>query len=146
MAVATVFGAGLLLAQTTSGHAQQAAATIASPEAATPEDVARADLKREIRIRRLHDSLKITAEQEALWKPVATAMRDNDKEFRSGLRSNTPDSKASTAVDTLKVFQIVADHHASGLKNFIPAFSALYESLPPDQQKRADKVFRTNSR
>ncbi len=68
-------------------------------------------------------------------------MRDNDDGFRTDLYKQTRDMKTATAVNDLKTFQTIADHHSSGLKAFIPPFEKLYDSMPADQQKRADGVF-----
>ncbi len=146
---ASLLGGVLLTAIATGSHAQQPAATsapVATTAPATPEDIARATLRSETRIRRLHDSLQITAAEEDLWAPVAKVMRDNEAAFRGEMKDTTAGMKSQTAVTDLKTFQIVADHHASGLKKFIPAFSALYETMPAAQQKRADRIFGENSR
>ena len=68
-------------------------------------------------------------------------MRDNEKEFRADLREKTAGMTTATAVNDLKTFQVIADHHSSGLKRFVPVFEKLYSSMPPAQQKRADGIF-----
>ena len=44
----------------------------------SPEVTARLALRMEVRIRRLHDRLAIAPAQDALWAPIAQAMRDNE--------------------------------------------------------------------
>lgn len=138
--------AGLILAgPVTLGHAQQAASPPLPPTdrpvLVTPEQQARATLDSEMRIRKLHDRLKILPDQESQWGAVAKVMRDNETGFRTTLTEKTGEMKNASAVNDLKAFQIIADHHASGLKAFIPVFEKLYESMPPAQQKRADGLF-----
>jgi hypothetical protein len=100
----------------------------------------------EARIAELRKRLEITPAEETLWNTVAKIMRDNAATFRANVpdRSKVPDT--STAVEDLKAFQIIADEHANGLRQLIPAFEALYASMPPAQQKRADQVFRKHER
>jgi hypothetical protein len=141
VAMAAIMGAAAALAPATAAHAQQNAAQIVKAENATPEENARATLRSETRIRRLHDHLKITSEQEELWAPVASVMRGNDIEFRTNLQSKTAEMKSSTAVNDLKAFQLIAEHHALGLKKLIPVFSTFYDGLPTTQRRRADTIF-----
>ena len=148
LATVSIVGGGLLGGMIATSHAQQspvAATNVEKPATVSPEEAARTTLRSETRIRRLHDKLGISSAQEALWAPVAQVMRDNEVAFRAGLKEGTHDMKSSTATNDLKTFQIIADHHAEGLKKLIPAFDALYESLPPAQQKRADRVFAERS-
>ncbi len=120
---------------------QQPAASPAVAPTQTPEDVARATLRGETRIRRLRDRLEITAAEESLWAPVAQAMRENEAAFRADMVQQTTGKGASTAVDDLKMFQMIADHHSAGLKKLIPVFETFYEGLSPARRKRADRVF-----
>lgn len=46
-----------------------------------------------------------------------------------------------TAVDDLRSYQKVAEVHVQGLKRLIPAFQALYDTMSPDQKKKADAAF-----
>ncbi len=110
------------------------------------ESFPRPVFRREARIMELRKRLEITAAEETLWNAVAQIMRDNAATFRANVpdRSKGPDT--STAVEDLKAFQIIADEHANGLRKLIPAFEALYASMPPAQQKRADQVFRKHER
>lgn len=136
--------AGLLSAMSsTASRAQQPVDPAAQKLslAATPEEQARAKLNSETRIRKLHDRLRITADQETLWANVAQVMRSNEDGFRTDLNNQTRDLKNASAVNDLKTFQTIADHHASGLKAFLPPFEKLYDAMPAAQQKRADGLF-----
>ncbi len=108
---------------------------------ASPEMTARSVLRTEVRIRRMHEKLAITAAQESLWIPVAQVMRENETALDKALMKTSTEQSATTAVSDLRTFQIIADQHAAGLNKFLPVFETLYTSLPPAQQKRADKIF-----
>lgn len=47
-----------------------------------------------------------------------------------------------TAVEDLRSFAAIAAAHAAGTKAFLPAFAALYQIMPAEQQVNADRVFR----
>jgi protein CpxP len=100
----------------------------------------------EQRITDLHNKLHITAAQEAQWSAVAQVMRDNAVAIRSRIEERTAGLKSMNAVDDLKSYHQIADAHADGLKQLIPAFETLYAGMMPDQQKRADRVFAAHER
>jgi len=94
----------------------------------------------ETRIRTLHDKLHVTADQEPQWRDVAKVMRENEKtihELVDARHENEPDN----AVDDLKSYKEIADAHAEGLENLIPAFETFYDSLSDRQKARADALF-----
>jgi hypothetical protein len=132
---ATLIGAAMLagslgpaMAQTPTKPPAAAAATSSKPETV------------EQRITSLKAALKITPAQEATWTAVATAMRDNAAAMDKLVQSKK--AKASmTAVEDLETYRDFSQAHLDGLKNLIPAFDALYKSMPADQQKNADQVF-----
>lgn len=136
LVTATLIGAAVLAgslapvaAQTPSSKPPAAAAATSSK----PETV-------EQRIDALKASLKITPDQEAKWTAVATAMRDNAAAMDKLVQAKK--AKASmTAVEDLETYRDFSQAHLDGLKNLIPAFDALYKSMPADQQKNADQVF-----
>jgi prophage DNA circulation protein len=98
----------------------------------------------EQRITTLKASLKITADQDAKWNGVATAMRDNaaamDKLVQTK-RAIPPSSM--NAVDDLVTFQDFTQARMDALKGLTVAFKSLYDSMPADQKKNADQVFMT---
>ena len=97
----------------------------------------------EARIKDLHARLKITPEQEDLWNKVTQVMRDNAKAMDTLNRARF--EKAMTAVEDLKSYSEIAQSHADGLKNFVPVFEELYNSMSDDQKKDADTLFRHGS-
>lgn len=130
-------GAPMQLAQ--NGTASSASGKHAAAKDATsskPESV-------EERITSLHAALKITPDEEANWNAVAQAMRDN----AANMQKLIADKKAQapqnmSAVDDLKTYQEFAQAHVDGLKNLTSSFETLYDSMPDQQKKVADQVFR----
>jgi len=143
LASATLLAAFLVTVPLHDGRAQQSpaqpSATQPAPGKATRAKHS-ADRSAE-RIKELHDKLGITAAQEPAWDKVAQTMKANGDAIRASMTDRSTRLKTMTAVDDLKSYQAVADEHSAGLKRLIPAFEALYASMTPEQQKRADKVF-----
>jgi periplasmic protein CpxP/Spy len=95
----------------------------------------------EARIKRLHDELKITSDQEAQWNSVAQVMLANASAIDSAVKNRARMSKEMTAIDDLKSYEAIVDAHAEGIKKLAAAFAPLYASMPEGQQKNADAVF-----
>ncbi len=134
------FGGGLL------GHyrvrqRQSFPAASAEPAQKPPAKVSKVD-RTEARIKDLQAKLKITPAQEELWKKVTQVMRDNAKTMDTLYQARVEKAKDLTAVEDLKSYSEIAQAHAEGLKNFIPAFEALYASMSDEQKKDADTLFR----
>jgi Spy/CpxP family protein refolding chaperone len=121
-----------------AGFADQAA-TPDMPMAAAPHMHMNGD---ETHIKTLHDRLQITADQEVLWSSVAQIMRSNDDTIDSLSKERHDKAASMTAVEDLKSYGDIAAAHAAGIKNFLPAFESLYQSMSPAQQANADHVFR----
>lgn len=97
----------------------------------------------EQRITTLHDALKITANEEGSWAAVATSMRENAAAMEKlTAAKSTQEQQGMTATDDLKAYMTFAQAHLDGLKNLSASFGTLYNSMPADQQKVADQVFR----
>ncbi len=98
----------------------------------------------EQRIASLHASLKITADEEANWKPVAQAMRENAAAMEKLSATKTVQApQAMSAIDDLKGYEAFAQAHVDGLKNLISSFETLYAAFPDAQKKVADGVFQS---
>jgi protein CpxP len=106
-------------------------------KAAAQKPIDRADA----RIRQLHDSLQITPDQEPKFDKLADVMRDNAKEMSAAVEKRSEAKKTTTALDDLKAYQAVAEAHADGLKQLVPAFETLYDALSDSQKKEADALF-----
>jgi protein CpxP len=143
IAVASLLGALLTATVSQASHAQTAVPAPATTAArSTAVHVKHTDVDRvEARITELHDKLHVTTDQATLWASVAQAMRDSAKTIHVGLADRSAHAKTMTAVDDLKSYQILANDHADGLKQLIPAFEALYAAMTPAQQKNADRIF-----
>jgi len=119
-------------------------AVSANPAQKTMARTSKVD-RTEARIKDLHTKLKITPAQEDLWNKVTQVMRDNAKTMDALNQARFEKAKALTAVEDLKSYSEIAQAHADGLKNFIPAFEALYAAMSDDQKKDADSLFRHGS-
>ncbi|MGB7835999.1 MAG: Spy/CpxP family protein refolding chaperone [Xanthobacteraceae bacterium] len=80
--------------------------------------------------------LTLTPEQEKLWPPVETAIRDAVKESsaRAEKLRSMPEPKSA-----LELLNLVADQEiarATSLKKFVTAFEPLVTSLTPEQKRR----------
>lgn len=138
LTIASMMGTALLAGSFGLATAQN---TAEKPPAAAAATSSKSETV-EQRITSLKTSLKITADQEAKWNGVATAMRDNaaamDKLVQAK-RAIPPTSM--TAVDDLMTFQDFTQARMDALKTLTVAFKALYDSMPADQKKNADQVF-----
>lgn len=136
-AVVTLFGAFLSTVALQPSQARQAVPSATPVTAPAKHSVDQTDA----RIKRLHDQLRITADQETKWVEVAQAMRVSAKTIRDSVADRAARLKTMNAVEDLKSYETVATDHADGLKRLVPAFEALYGSMTPAQQKHADHVF-----
>jgi hypothetical protein len=90
----------------------------------------------------LHDSLKITAEQEPLWHGVTEVMRENAATMSRLAQERAEHSQTATALDDLQSYAEISEAHAAGTKRMILVFQALYDGMSPGQKKAADAEFR----
>jgi LTXXQ motif family protein len=137
-----------------SPAAREILAQASPPEAmsvppATSEEAATASSGRiEARIKELHKKLHITPAQGTQWDDLAQVMRDNAKAMvdLQKQRSAAAHAESMTAVDVVKSYASVIEAHEAGMKKFIPAFEALYNSMSDAQKKTADSLFRRRAR
>jgi periplasmic protein CpxP/Spy len=136
---AVVGSAGLntarALAQTGTGSA-----AVSTKSSATQHDNERAGI--DALIDHLHDSLKITAEQEPLWRGVTKVMRENAETMSRLAQERAEHAQTATALDNLKSYAEISESHAAGSRRMIPVFEGLYDSMSPEQKKEADAEFR----
>jgi periplasmic protein CpxP/Spy len=116
-------------------------AVSADPAQKPPAKASKVD-RTEAHIKDLQAKLKITPAQEDLWKKVTDVMRDNAKTMDGLIQARMEKAKTMTTVEDLKSYSEITQAHADGLKNFIPAFEALYASMSDEQKKDADTLFR----
>ncbi len=95
----------------------------------------------EMRITKLHDQLHITPDQEPAWKKVDTAMRENAKSMKALYDQWGKQADKMSALESMRMQGEMAEEHAKGQRNLIPAFEALYSMMSPEQKTIADLVF-----
>jgi periplasmic protein CpxP/Spy len=120
-------------------HAEDGASPPPGAESAATRRAADRD---EWHIKELHDRLKITPAQEPLWETVAGVMRANDEKIDALSEERHDRAGTMTAIEDLHSFAAITEAHAAGTRSFIPAFEALYQVMPAEQQAHADRVFR----
>lgn len=96
----------------------------------------------EARIKDLETALKITPEQKGLWMALTQVMMDNAKTMEDLAKARVDKSKDMNAVEDLKSYSQFAEAQVEGLKKYIPAFEALYNSMSAEQKKNADVLFK----
>ena len=132
----TALSAGALspaMAQTGGSGKPPAAAAATSSKSETVDQ----------RISELKTALKITPDQETKWQAVANAMHQNAGAMDKLVQEKRAKAANMTAVDDLETYQDFTKAHLDGLKNLTSAFKSLYDSMPADQKKNADKVFQS---
>lgn len=139
-------------ARAVAAAALLATLAFASPAIAAPAPMHAAKASKskvdrvEERITMLHAKLAITPAQEDLWKNLTQVMRDNAKTMEALAKARTDNATTMTAVDDLKSYAELAEAHAAGLKNFVPAFEPLYASMSDTQKTNANTIFRGHGR
>jgi len=137
--------AGAVLAGEGNAAPAQTAVSAQMSDAASAASKPNAD-RDELRIKKLHNRLKIAPNQETLWNNVAQIMRGNDEKI-DGLAKERHDKAATmTAVEDLRSYGEITEAHATGVRTFVPAFEKLYESMSAEQKANADNVFRSVGR
>jgi protein CpxP len=125
----------------------QSAATQA-PARNVPENKAAdngVEARVEARIKDLRAKLHITPAQEPQWDQFAQVMRQNARDMNQAGMNRAQQIPSMNAVQDMKSYQQLAEAHVQRLQKLIPAFEALYNAMPPQQQQLADQVFRDNA-
>ena len=89
----------------------------------------------------LHDELAITPAEEPLWSTFADEMRANAAQLGQAYRQRREQLATMNAVADMSSFINIEQMRLVGLKKSSAAFTALYQTMPPAQQKVADTVF-----
>ena len=125
----------------------QSAATQA-PARNVPENKAAdngVEARVEARIKDLRAKLHITPAQEPQWDQFAQVMRQNARDMNQAGMNRAQQIPSMNAVQDMKSYHQLAEAHVQRLQKLIPAFEALYNAMPPQQQQLADQVFRDNA-
>jgi hypothetical protein len=125
-----------------AGAPSAPAATTVDKTAPPTMDTGPAAERDEVRIAQMHDRLKITRGQEALWSDVARTMRSNDAEMYKLTAARHDKAATMTAVEDLRSYGAIAEAHATAVRAFVPTFEKLYDSMSAAQKANADVVFR----
>ena len=143
VAIASLTGAALMIgsfgpasAQTPPTNKPPAAAAATSSK---PETV-------EQRITQLKTALKITPDQESKWNTVARRCGRTQPPWRSWCQTSGPSSGQHDGGRRPQDLQEFTKARLDGLKNLTSSFKSLYNSMPADQKKNADQVFRSYGR
>jgi hypothetical protein len=88
------------------------------------------------RIAALHAGLKLTAEQEKLWPPVESALRDLSRQRSERFAARANAERPKDPVERLNLRAEVMGQRAAGLKKLADAMSPLYKSLDESQKHR----------
>jgi periplasmic protein CpxP/Spy len=144
LAAAAVLGGGLVVqgpvafAQSSPGGAPPSSSTAS---AASPSMAPHSDAAVEARIKRLHAQLKITPDQEDQWNAMAQIMRSNADKLSGLAQQRAKNAPSMSAVDNLRTFEEITAAQEDGLKQLLPSFGKLYDSMSDAQKKTADAVF-----
>ncbi|ARP86812.1 hypothetical protein CAL13_11790 [Bordetella genomosp. 9] len=140
----TVLAASLLFGTAAFAQTQPAQnAGLAAPAAVTATGAAaQANGKERVEkhIKQLHDQLKITPAEEAQWAVVAQTMRDNAMEI-DRLIAKREQRAAMTALEDLDSYAQIMQANSDGVKKLAAVFAPLYNAMPDEQKRNADKVF-----
>jgi hypothetical protein len=134
---AALLVAASVLAASLGASAQTAPAQTQAPSPIEKRAIARA----EARIAELHTKLHITAAEQPQWDAFTAVMRENAMHAEESA-AERGDPGTMTALEEMRGYTAMAAAHAADMQKMLPAFEALYNSMPPDQQKLTDTVFR----
>jgi protein CpxP len=140
LATVAVLGGGLV-AQAPLALAQSSTGGTPPSSSAAPSMAAHSDAAVEARIKRLHAQLKITPDQEDQWNAMAQIMRANADKLSSLAQQRAKNAPSMSAVDNLRTFEEITAAQEDGLKQLLPSFGKLYDSMSDAQKKTADAVF-----
>jgi periplasmic protein CpxP/Spy len=138
------------LAQATQSPATQTTtpqppASAASPMASHAVTGKNAEERVEQHIKQLHAQLRITPAEEPQWNQFAEVMRENAREMDQAYMQRAEQFPTMNALQNMQSYAQLAEEHAEHVKKLIPAFEALYNSMPEQQKQLADQVFRANA-
>jgi periplasmic protein CpxP/Spy len=122
-----------------TGSVPNRPATKASPTKATNATTVEARVDQ--RIMRMHQRLKITAEQQPAWDAFAQAMRDNVTSIEQAYKGRQASIATMSAPDNMRNFAQIEQNRAEGIQKLAASFQTLYDAMSDDQKKTADAMF-----
>ncbi len=90
----------------------------------------------------LHERLRITPAQEPLWATLTQVMRDNATALAPLLREQFQARQRGNSIEMLSAGEQLDTAQLDGLRKFIAAYQAIYDSMSDEQKQVADFVFR----
>ncbi|KAB8124100.1 hypothetical protein D3W54_07680 [Komagataeibacter medellinensis] len=105
----------------------------------TPRDLAPEQV--EAHIKALHDQLRITKKQEALWTPFAEDMRANGQRLHDAIEARREKLPQMNAVENMQSYADLVEERARDMQTLNSAFASLYDSFSKKQRKNADTLF-----
>jgi protein CpxP len=149
IAVAALLSAPAAMAKSQSAAVQGTTPTPpaaeASPMAGHPVAGKNAEERVEGRIKELHAQLHITPAEEPQWNEFAQVMRENARDMDQAFMQRAQQFPTMNAVQNMQSYEQIAEEHAKRVQKLVPAFQKLYDSMPDQQKRLADQVFRANA-
>jgi periplasmic protein CpxP/Spy len=99
----------------------------------------------EQRIADLHAKLNITPEQQPQWDQFAQVMRENARDMEGTFKARIKAMPTMTAPQNMKSYADLAANHAQNVERLVPVFQALYDTMPEEQKRAADEIFRDDA-
>jgi protein CpxP len=125
------------------GTAPHAAAS--SPIAGHPVPGKNAVERVEHRVNELRAQLRITSAEQQQWDRFAEVMRGNAREMDQVLMQRAQQFQSMNALQNMQSYEQVAEAHAQHVQKLVSAFQDLYNTMPDEQKRLADQVFRANA-
>src|SRR5215470_6313251 len=124
---------------------EKPAATASSPLAGHPVAGKTAQERVEQRIKELYSQLRITPAERPQWDQFAEVMRENARDMDQAWLQRVDTFRSLNAVQNMQSYEQIAQQHAQHVQKLVPAFQNLYNSMPDEQKRLADQVFRANA-
>ena len=121
------------------------AATEASPLAGHPVAGKTAQERVEQRIKELYSQLRITPAERPQWDQFAEVMRENARDMDQAWLQRVDTFRSLNAVQNMQSYEQIAEQHAQHVQKLVPALQNLYNSMPDEQKRLTDQVFRANA-
>jgi hypothetical protein len=121
------------------------AATQASPLAGHPVAGKTAQERVEQRIKELYSQLGITPAERPQWDQFAQVMRENARDMDQAWLQRVDNFWSLNAVQNMQSYEQISEQHAQYVQKLVPAFQNLYDSMPDEQKRLADQLFRANA-
>src|SRR5271166_912575 len=120
-------------------------AAASSPIAGHPVPGKTAAERVEHRINELNAQLRITPTEQQQWDQFAAVMREHARDMERAFMQRAPQFQSMNAVQNMESYEQIAEAHAQHLQKLVPAFQNLYNTMPDQQKRLADQVFRANA-